>query len=293
MKAAFASRVKRIVRWSLAIFLVTTVIAGIAGSMVWYSLFGRVGDPVAEFELSEQEAELARQWQQCEAWFEQMNLTLRRTRDLRGTLMKQERIGDRLEPMATIHFKVRKRPLSIYLRWIEPSSGRELIFEQKKRGNHVLAHEGPPLRAVSPDVLMPLRHPLAMKFSRHPVSELSLQYIIQQMPAYLADAKANPGLEIAFEENQSVHDVPCVHIRFRHPAETMGPEDYCRFDLYLDQDSKMPLRWERYAFAEDGSEELIEYYEIKEYVRNPNLEDADFDPANPEYGFNSNWVMEL
>lgn len=288
-----SQRPRRLLRWSLLALLVVVVIGAGVGGSVWFYLFGREGTPVAEYELDSARAVVDPQWEDCQLWFARLTRTLKRTRDLRGTMLKQERIGDRLEPMATIQFKIRKRPISIYLCWIEPTAGREVIFEYKKRKNRVLAHEGVPLRAVSPDVLMTLRHPLAMKFSRHPVNELSLQYLIQQLRVYLADAEANPDLDIALDKHQELRDTTCVHIRFRHPMGSAGPEGYCRFDVYVERETRMPLRWELYSFAEDGSEQLIEYFEIIDYERNVDLEDADFDPQNDAYHFNPKWVMEL
>lgn len=283
-------------RWFKVFVKISVVLLVVVGSVAaagWYYMFGQTGEQIASNEIEYIPSQQEVDWNRSRTWFDLMVRQLRRTKDLRGVMHKQELIDGRLEPVVHLDLKVRKQPKSIYLRWRKPFSGREVIFERKKRRNRLIAHEGGALRPVSPDVIMALDHALAMKFSRHPIEELSLQYIIQEMPKYLADAENKPELEIAVDEKQTLKGRDCVHIQFRYPPGTDGPSDYRRFDVYIALDDNMPLRWERYGPPVDGEDVLLEYFELVEYERNVGLSDEDFEPSNEAYNFNAGWVMEL
>lgn len=260
----------------------------------WKYFFGQEGEAIQSQPIEYEPTQKDKDWKKCQFWFGRAERALKRTRDIEGTIHKQEYIDGRIEPVTTLTFKARKQPKSVYLKWEEPFNGREVIFQLRQRRNRLIAHEGGALRHISPDVIMALDHPLAMKFSRHKVDEFSLQYLVKEIPTYLADAEGVDDIEIAIDEDQELRGKKCVHIRFRYTNPKEGPSDYRRFDLYISYENEfMPLRWETYGDPVDGEDQLMEYFELIDFQRNPGLEDIDFDPANESYGFRPDWVHEL
>ena len=290
----------------LVIFVVI-VLASVAvgGAALWHHLFGREGEQVQSYKIeSEPQVENDR-WRKCKRMVSECVRNMGEVNDLTATLIKQERIDDRLEPKCTLEFKQRAEPLSVYLKWIEPHAGREVVFEIQRRGNRLVAHEGGTLRNLAPDVWMSRDNPLAQKFSRHPVSELSIPFVRRGLPKYVNAGRDDPDATVSIDHGKVVAGQECVHIRIQHgkavPTPTQsnvafaatGADEYDRFDLYISAETKLPVRWEKYCGDEDGEPKLIEYFELRDVRTNVGLQDIDFDHRNPDYDFRPGWRMEL
>src|SRR5262249_23303784 len=74
-----------------------------------------------------------------------------------ATFKKQERINGTLGPEQTMAMKVRHHPFAVYLKFLAPKAGKEVVFAEGHHGNRVIAHNGDwtrrlvPRLAVAPD----------------------------------------------------------------------------------------------------------------------------------------------
>ena len=94
--------------------------------------------------------------------------------DYRGTLMKRERFGDELIGQ-TMEFKF-SRPFKVYVKYVEPYPGREIIYIRGANRNKVRAHKG-----AVPDIpvsLSPFRR-IAMEGNHHPITSFGLESMLR------------------------------------------------------------------------------------------------------------------
>ncbi len=91
-----------------------------------------------------------------------------------ATFRKQERIGGKLGPEQTLAMKVRNRPFAIYLKFLAPKAGKEVVYAEGHHDNKVIAHNGDWTRRLVPRLAVAPDSPLALADSRHPVTEAGL-----------------------------------------------------------------------------------------------------------------------
>ena len=92
--------------------------------------------------------------------------TLAETRDYTGKLYRQERFLDGMKNQ--LNFFKFKKPFSVYLRFIKPFPGREVIFVRGWNDNELKVHKG-----SFPDITVSLdpQGDTAMERSHHPITQ--------------------------------------------------------------------------------------------------------------------------
>jgi outer membrane lipoprotein-sorting protein len=189
-----------------------------------------------------------------------------------------ERVNGKLVPEQTTFLKF-KRPFKIYMRWLSPYSGREALYIAGANNNKVRAH-GTGLAGLFSVNLNPAGG-LAMKNSRHPITEAGLETLIKKIGADL-----RRGLQ-AGELTAIDHGEQMVYGRKTRELEGVLPKDpakgyYCyRCIVNLDAETRMPIKTQIF----DWENQLIECYGYEHLRLNPGLSDKDFDPQNPDYHF--------
>ena len=215
------------------------------------------------------------------------------------TFVRQERIGDKLQPEESIALKVRHRPFSTYMYWFDDPklnqdrSGRELLYVSGANDGKMAIHLGPldslfmPVRTIWIDP----NDPLIQARARHPVTKVGLKNLLESLHEQFLLAKKNGDLTA---ENGSVtedtnlwftrdesgkQELPmAIQVVRRLPKRE---NYYCQeLTLHLDPRTCFPLR----AKTRDWDGSILEIYTYKE-VKRASLTAEDFDPANKGYHF--------
>lgn len=200
---------------------------------------------------------------------------------------KRERIDGKLGPMETMRIKVRSRPFSVYLKYLDPSRGKEVIYVAGKRDNKLIGHYGGASRMLLPRIVVPPDHPVALASSRHPITDAGLAHLIQKLIKFrnidLADDRAVTILDWGSDfkgrtRPRSLH---------RHPAPD-GVHLYAEVEIFYDPETYIPYQITNFGWREgndDGPLPLVEMYRYDDLAFDVPLSDLDFDPANPAYEF--------
>ncbi|MBN2494843.1 MAG: DUF1571 domain-containing protein [Deltaproteobacteria bacterium] len=249
--------------------------------------------------------------------------TLAQTQDYRGKLLRQERFLDGMKSQLN-DFKF-KKPFSVYLRFIEPFPGREVIFVRGWNGDQLRVHRG-----SFPDITVSLdpRGSKALARCHHPVTDFGLENTIRLAGKNLRLAMKRGEGEIRVKDGGLVNGQPVWTIEARFPrggtfvtardGETLwdisrrtGQDMYLLLYTNQDKDYDEPddvdegdrVFVPRYygAAAEfhvdkqlclpvrvvirDWQGRLYEQYDYTEIERNAGLTRKDFDPDNPAYKF--------
>lgn len=207
--------------------------------------------------------------------------------DYTAHFARQEVIEGRLRPAEEALLKY-QRPGSIYLRWLAgPGTGREILFVEGRDGGRVLLHQPGLLSGLVTAVLAP-DSPRVLRESRHPVTDMGIGRLIELIAANARRALARNELTLTDA------GVVEAHGRREHRLELILPRDpargyYCyRAVVAIDLEWNLPVA----ARIFDWDDRMVEDYRYREVRLNPGLSAADFDPANPEYGF-PRWRVNL
>ncbi|HKW27793.1 MAG TPA: DUF1571 domain-containing protein [Verrucomicrobiae bacterium] len=189
-----------------------------------------------------------------------------------------ERVDGKLVPEQITLLKF-KRPFKVYMKWISPFKGQESLYVEGANNNKVRAH-GTGFAGLITVNLDPTGG-LAMKDSRHPVTEAGLEILVKKIGSNL-----RRGLR-AGELTSKDHGERTVYGRKTREMEGILPKDpakgyYCyRCIVNLDVETRMPIKTRIF----DWQDQLVESYGYEHLSLNPGLSDKDFDPKNPGYHF--------
>lgn len=204
-----------------------------------------------------------------------------------ATFKKQERINGTLWPEQTMAMKVRQRPFAVYLKFLAPKPGKEVIYAEGHRHDKVLAHNGDWTRRLVPRIEVAPDSPTALAESRHPITEAGLSNLAHKLVAFrkldLIDEDAVTILDRATGPDGRAWP------RSLHLHEERSPErPFQRIEVLYDPEAHFPLRISNYdwpAPGAGGEPPLAERYSYEGLVLDPPLTALDFDPANPAYEF--------
>ncbi len=204
-----------------------------------------------------------------------------------ATMKKQERIDDKLLPEQILAIKVRNHPFAFYGKFEAPKKGKEVVYAEGHNENHVIAHNGDWTRRLIPRLAVPPQSPLALKDSRHPVTEAGLHYLTRKLFGFrkldLEDPDAGSILDWSEGPDgrlwpRSIHTHP-------HPSPT---RPFARIEVLYDPVTLIPrqvMNFDWPANGQGGDLLLAERYLYLDLDLNAVLTDRDFDPANPDYAF--------
>jgi hypothetical protein len=99
----------------------------------------------------------------------------------RVRMIRQERVGEALQPKEEVLLSVRREPKAIRLEWPEgPHKGREVLYSATETRGMMQVKMAESLVPVPPLTLAP-DSPLALRNSRHPITEAGFETILANM----------------------------------------------------------------------------------------------------------------
>jgi len=209
---------------------------------------------------------------------------LAEVKDYSTVLFKQEMVQGKLVNQ-TLKMKLRHEPFSVYLKFEQPHTGREVIYVEGQNKGRFMVHETG-FKALAGTLSFLPNSKEALAENRYPITQAGMKKMLE---AVIEQWKT----EAQFQEVQ-VKEVPgikvgeqvCLMIETIHPQ----PRDHFKYHktrLYLDASTKFPIRLEQYTWAEKegGEPVLVEEYTYTEVQPDIGLKDVDFDKTNPAYDF--------
>ncbi|MBI3463067.1 MAG: DUF1571 domain-containing protein [Planctomycetes bacterium] len=221
---------------------------------------------------------------------EQAEQRLSKVSTYTAVFYKQERLRGEITPQNQIQLKVRHEPFSVYMRWVSPDVGREVIYVQGANDNQMWVHDGGGIAGILRLVVrwIPLdpHGTLAMSKSRHPISEIGLLNLTRKLLTVRRADQGDPTIEVTMTGNASVDERPCYQFEFTHPLRD-GKAPYHKVVVYLDKELRLPVSCITYDWPspERPNEPLLlEHYVYTKLQLDQAIGDLAFDCNNPEYG---------
>jgi Protein of unknown function (DUF1571) len=204
-----------------------------------------------------------------------------------ATLRKQERLSGRLGPENTLKMKVRNRPFAIYLKFLAPKAGKEVVYAEGHHENKVIAHNGDWTRKLVPRLAVAPDSALALADSRHPVTEAGLVHLANKLLAFRQKDIGDPHAETTLDRFTDAEGRPWLRSTHTH-AVNDGTRPFVKVEILYDPATHFPLRISSYDWptpGQTGELELAERYAYDDLDLKAPLTAADFDPTNPDYAF--------
>ena len=208
--------------------------------------------------------------------------------DYSAVMVKRERHDGKLSNYEYMFIKVRHKPLSVYLYFLDPPAvkGQEVIYIQGQNDGKMLAHPVGIRQKIVGTVKLDPNGAIAMRGNHYPITEIGMLNLVRRL-IEVGEHDAQYGeCEVKFMPGAKVNGRTCTCLQIVHPV----PRRNFLFHMariFVDDELVVPLRLEAYDWPAQpgGQPELIEEYTYLNVKINNGFTDADFDVRNPNYGF--------
>jgi hypothetical protein len=215
---------------------------------------------------------------QAIAWMHEAKRNYSAVKDYTCTLISRENIKGRLKEENVIQMKFRAAPFSVYMRWLGPAElqNQEVAYVAGQNKNQMRVHSKGILK-IAGFVSVDVNDPRVMEHSRHMINEAGMGHMIDQTIANWNNERKINRSEVRFAE-YDYDKRRCIRIENVRPERIPGLYAY-RSVIYLDKESKLPIRNESYDWPRPGGNptgDLLESYSYVNLHFNVGLTDRDF-----------------
>ena len=218
---------------------------------------------------------------------EQASDQLGRSTGYTATFRKQERLNGKLGTEQTLAMKVRHEPFAIYLKFLAPKPGKEVVYAEGHHDNQIIAHNGDWTRKLVPRLKVAPDSAVALADSRHPITEAGLLNLVRRLARFrvldLTDDDAETILD-RLTDAEGRDWLRSVHL---HTIRT-DERPFMRVEVLYDHATRYPMQISNFDWPEPGQTgdlHLAERYRYDDVKLDAALGPIDFDPANPDYAF--------
>lgn len=206
---------------------------------------------------------------------------LEQVKDYEAVIIKKEMVGKTMLT-SQMQIKLREEPKDVYLKFIEPHAGRQVLFSPNKRNGMMLVRETGIASIVGALEIDPNSDRVKAE-NRYTIHKIGLRNMLTiLMDRWLTETKLT-GVDVKFFPDAKIgaQSVKVAQITY---AEQRPEVRYQSTRLYIDNGTELPVRLQNWEFGKPEPV-LVEDYFYSNFKANVGLKDIDFDPQNPKYGF--------
>ena len=207
---------------------------------------------------------------------------IEKLQDYSATMVKRERVGNKVGEPEYMFLKIRHRPFSVYIYFLGPADkkGREVIYVKGRNDGNLLAHGTGLQRKLGIFELAPTSF-LAMRDNRYPMTEIGILTMVRRLVEVGERDTKYGECEVKYFKGAKINNRICTCIQVVHPV----PRRNFLFHLariFVDDEFNMPIRYESYEWPAKpgGPPRLLEEYTYLNLKLNNGFTDADFDPQS-------------
>ena len=216
------------------------------------------------------------------------------TSDYTGTFYKHERINGVLDHGSLIQVKSRHEPLSLYLKWLQGDTGRELLFVEGQHDDEMLVRLGGIRGRLLPVLKIDPDGEQAREKIRHHVSHVSLLKMTRRVVEFRKqDLNRLPGMTCELIVKPAGDESGRLLCKTEYESPSVCAE-YRKTIHLLDPGTLLPVTIKTYGWPEGKADRnltaeeldeatLLEHYSYSDLRFNRQLADKDFDRNNPDY----------
>lgn len=181
--------------------------------------------------------------------------------------------------------KVRHKPFSVYLYFMAPHEGREVIYVEGKNNGKLIAHEAGLFSIAGAMELEPTSS-MAMNENRYPITKAGIANTMKIMIAQWEKELKYGEVDVRYFKDAKLDNMNCRVIEASHPTPRKQFTSH-KVRLWVDTATGIPVRMQKYGFPRRAGETapLIEQYTFTNLKTGVRLSDADFSRNNSKYSF--------
>jgi len=204
-----------------------------------------------------------------------------------STFRRQERVAGVLGPEIVSSLKIRNHPFAIYIKYLTPKAGKEVVYAEGHHDNKVIAHNGDWTRRIIPRLAVDPDSALALADSRHPVTDAGLWNLCRKLLRFREMDIGDSDATSTLDRTTALDGRPLLRSIHAHSNPEAG-RPFSRVEVLYDSETQIPFQISSYDWPKpdhSGPLELAERYIYDDLKLGAPLTAADFDPSNPDYAF--------
>jgi hypothetical protein len=202
--------------------------------------------------------------------------------DYSCTLIKQERVdGDLGEPQY-ISMKVRHAPFSVYMRFLQPYAGREVLYVDGQNKNEMFVLESGWKRSVLGKLSLNPESAIAMRGQKYPITNVGFRNLLTKLVAHSEADMQFAECEVTYEDYK-FGDRPTTIVKIKHPIPRQNFRAHVA-RLFFDKELRVPIHYDAYLWPDQPGQEppLDVRYTYTNLKLNNGYTAREFDSENPE-----------
>lgn len=203
--------------------------------------------------------------------------------DYQAIFTKREMINRKLQE-TRMELKLREKPFSVYLKFIQPHAGREVLYVAGNNDGKLQVHDVG-IAGLAGTISLDPEGKYAMADNRYPVTMIGMRTLVTQVLEQWLDETSADDLSVNLYPNARIGQTACKAIESSHASPQSGAKFHMT-RLYIEQEHGLPVRVQQYDFPKgDMKPVLVEDYLYSDLKLNPGFQDIDFSTKNPKYRF--------
>ena len=191
-----------------------------------------------------------------------------------ATFSKKEVVGKKMIEQ-TMQLKMRHKPFSVYLKFANPHSGREVIYVDGHNDGKLVVNLGGTLGKILGLRKLKPNAKLVMKENRYPITDIGILRMLETVVQRWEKLPRNS--KVRYFPNAKMGKKSVRVIQVIHPKRSAG-NPFHMTRLYIDNKTRLPIRVQQYGFPRKsgGKPPLIEEYTYSNLKLDKRIGDSDF-----------------
>ncbi len=204
--------------------------------------------------------------------------------DYTAVFHKKEQVGKK-SVEARMVMKFREEPFGVYLKFLEPSAGREVLYVKGQNRDRMLVKDVG-FASLAGTVALDPTGSYAMDENRYPVTNIGLRILVTKLIETWLNDMTLAGVKVNQTADTDVGSMKCMLVDVTHTQRHPSAK-FQTTRLYVDNATGFPVRVQAFDFPSrrENSAPLVEDYHYANLRVNVGLTDADFSTQNPGYRF--------
>ena len=214
------------------------------------------------------------------AWMQEAKRNYAVVKDYSCTMVSQENVRGKLLDENIAQMKVKTEPFSVHMRWLAPAKFKEqeVAFVLGKNNNKMRVKSNMLGNKIIGFMTIDPNDPRVLEHSRHNILEAGLGNLIDTTLLNWQKERNINKTEVRIATEYKYNQRECF--RIETVCQQRRPDAYCyRSVIYLEKNSKLPIRVENYDWPRNGGSpdgDLLESFSYVNLQFNLGLKDAEF-----------------
>jgi Protein of unknown function (DUF1571) len=204
-------------------------------------------------------------------------------RDYSCTLVKQERVdGDLVEPQH-IAMKLRHQPFSVYMRFLKPYQGREVLYVDGQNNNEMFVMEAGWKRTIAGKMSFAPDSAIVMRGQKYPITRVGIRNLMAQLIKYNEAEMQYAECEVSSNPDVKITGRSTTMVQVMHPIPRQNFRAHIT-RIFLDNELRVPIHYDNFGWPDKPGAQppLEESYTYANLKLNNGFTARDFDSENPE-----------